>query len=171
MAISGLDPGIGHGHPRLSLGGISNGRKWLLVKPTAVRLSADAGARSRRASCACAWPRRAGLGSPNRRSLRHEPFASWPGVVPAIHVFKVSSVPPIPWMPATILSSNSGMGMTPGAHRNGPSPYTGQQWACSGYPRLWNSKRSVDFVDARGNPRLKPEDGHDGGSVRRRSAP
>ena len=44
------------------------------------------------------------------------PSASWPGVVPAIHAFRVSNVPPIPWMPAT------GAGMTGGACSSAPRP-------------------------------------------------
>ena len=42
------------------------------------------------------------------RPAKSSPFASWPGVVPAIHVFRVSSVPPIPRIPATSAGTTVG---------------------------------------------------------------
>ena len=47
----------------------------------------------------------------------------------------------------------------------------GHRGACPGDPRLQSLKRSADFVYARAHPRVEPGDGHDAGSVQKRSVP
>ena len=87
------------------------------AKPTAFRLSTDAGAGTRRISCACAWPRRPGLHPPSHRNSRHGQALSRPSKSTESQAFRR-----IRKCPRPIPGSSPGMGMTGGACSSGPRP-------------------------------------------------